>query len=391
MNDNMHALGQPVSYNVPYRIVFGSTSIINNYYWSEALKKNNYNSRTIMFDSPTFITKTIKWDIRIKRRKSNNKHLRFFFNFLLGVKVIFLFPFYVLKADLLVISFDGFLIGKIPLLWRTQSFFIKKFKKKILVIPYGSDSYVYKKVASSEIQNGLIDSYPMSDRDQKQIEKRVLYWLRRADLIIPGFMHIDIFTGKEAKYSTKDPFRLPSPLVIDVDSWSAKRSPISAGDCLEIAHMPNHRGYKGTSVITKVVEELQKEGYKIKFHLIEGVPNEQVKNLLCNRIHILIDQIYAIGYGLNAIEGMSSSCVVLSNLSNKEYIEMYENTYLAECPIVSVNKFTLKQELEKILSNPTTINDLSKKSRAYVEKYHSYDFFSKIFKDILDQLYQVRV
>jgi len=368
-------------------IAFGSTPIINNFYWSSALNQSGYNTKTIMFDTPTFITDKISWDIKIKHKKSENKLLHYFFKINTGIRAIFLFFRYLMKFDIFVISFDGFLIGKIPIAWRFQAYLFKFFGKKSIVIPYGGDSYVYDQVRSKAIQVGLMSSYPMSEKQQRNIMKRVNYWKKHASIILPGFMCADIFQDREI-FSLGKKLRIPSPLVIDVDTWKSKRHSLKDGDIIQIAHMPNHRGFKGTEKIIEIITELEKEGFNFKFSLIEGLSNEEVKILLKERIHILIDQMNFIGYGLNAIEGMANSCVVLANISDPRYTHMYSNTYFDMCPIISINELTLKAELKKIMLNYEKITEISYLSRMYVENYHSYSYFANIFKEVENFLYK---
>lgn len=367
------------------RIIFGSTPIINNYYWNTALKLYGYNTKTVMFKSTTFVTKSIIWDINLEYKKSE----RFFFKFLslqnTGFKAIFLFIRSLNQFEIILTSFDGFLIGKIPLIWRCQYYIFKALNKKVIIIPYGGDSYVYKNIKSEEIHQGLLDSYPMSKHKQKKISRRVEYWKKHADVILPGFMHADLFC--ETDLNSFKILKVPSPLIIDTNVWRSNKKPIGKGQVIEIAHMPNHRGFKGTEKILQVIKELENEGFNIKFHLIEGLPNDEVRKLLQHNVHILIDQIYAIGYGLNAIEGMASSCVVMANLSDQRYTSIYEGTYLDECPIISINKSNLKQELTNIILDYNRINELSRQSRDYVKNFHSYKYFSVLFGDILTYLH----
>jgi hypothetical protein len=369
------------------RIVFGSTPLINNFYWNDALKRNGYDTKTLMFNFSTYITKNIKWDISVAYLRSKNMYLNFFLNLGNGLRAIFMFLKYINKFDIFVISFDGFLIGRIPILWRSQAYLFKGLRKKIVLIPYGGDFYVYKNIKSKEIQVGIEDSYPMSEKAQKRIAQRVEYWKKHANLIFPGFAYPDMYKHSELNSYKNIFLTSPSPLIINEEIWVSKRVPLRKGQVIEIAHMPNHRGFKGTDKILEVIEELKNEGFQIKFHLIEKLSNDEVRLLMTNKIHILIDQIYFVGYALNSIEGMASSCVVMANLSDERYTSLYFNTYLDECPIVSINKSNLKQELTTIILDYNRINDLSKLSRNYVENFHSYKYFSILFGDIINSLY----
>ena len=371
------------------RIVFGSTPIINNYYWDAALKHYGYNSKTLVFNSTTYITESINWDIKIKFRNSEKRLLSYLFRIEAGVKATFSFVWHVFQFDIFVISFDGFLIGRIPVLWRAQSFIFRVLKKKVIAMPYGGDCYVYENVKSMDIQQGLIDSYPMTRKEQKIIARRVSYWKKHANIILPGFMYADIYNAEDI-HGFNNIKIIPSILAIDIDSWRSKRPPLVKGAVVEIAHMPNHRGLKGTEIIIEVIEELKTEGFKINFNLIEKRPNSEVRILMQDKIHILIDQIYAIGYGLNAIEAMASSCVVMANLSDQSYTSLFINSYLRHCPIISVNKSNLKQELIKIIRDHARINEVGDLSRTYIENFHSYEYFSSVLNELIKTLKETK-
>jgi len=371
------------------RVVFGSTPLINNSYWNEALNLSGYNSQTVMFNSTTHITRNTKWDVQIPLKFSENKLLNVCFKLGNGLRAIFSFIKYINQFDIFVISFDGFLIGKIPILWRCQSYVFKMLKKKIILIPYGGDFYVYRNVKSEEIRYGLQESYPMSKKKQNRIAHRVAYWKKHADLVVPGFAYTDIYKPCEANLFKNVFFTTPSPLIIDTDLWSSNKKPLKQGQIIEIAHMPNHRGFKGTEKIVEIVEQLKNEGFNIKFNLIERLPNKEVRKLMTDKIHILIDQIYFIGYALNSIEAMASSCVVMANLSDESYTSIYSETYLDECPVININKFNLKQELINVILDSNKINELSRSSRQYVENFHSYEYFSATFKAMIEMLYKV--
>lgn len=341
-----------------------------------------------MFSSVTHVTRDTKWDVYVPIMHSKKKFLNIYFQVGNGLRAIFCFIKYINQFDIFVISFDGFLIGRIPILWRCQSYVFKMLKKKIILIPYGGDFYVYRNVKSEELRYGLQESYPMSKKKQNRIAHIVAYWKKHADLVVPGFAYTDIYKPCEANLFKNVFFTTPSPLIIDTDLWSSNKKPLKQGQIIEIAHMPNHRGFKGTEKIVEIVEELKNEGFNIKFNLIERLPNNEVRKLMTDKIHILIDQIYFIGYALNSIEAMASSCVVLANLSDENYTSMYSGTYLGKCPVVSINQSNLKQELISLISDYNKINDLSIQSREYVQNFHSNDYFSMIFRKIIELLYK---
>ena len=87
------------------------------------------------------------------------------------------------------ISYNGFLWKTI--LARTEPLFFKISKKKIVVIPFGGDAYIYNRVCSSTLLHGLNISLPRASKRQEEITKRVELWNKSADVIIPGVMGFD--------------------------------------------------------------------------------------------------------------------------------------------------------------------------------------------------------
>ncbi len=176
--------------------------------------------------------------------------------------------------------------------------------------------------------------------------------------------------------------------IIDEDSWNSEvrnNSFDGLNSTVRIAHAPNHKGVKGTEFIISTVEELVQKGYKVELVLIEKMKNDEVKELL-KTCDILIDQLN-LGYALNAIEGMSLSMPVITNLTNDNYTKVFKQyAFLNECPLVSSDYETLYSVLEDLIQNSEKRKEIGKNGRRYIEKYHSkktaYLMFSNIYSNI---------
>jgi glycosyltransferase involved in cell wall biosynthesis len=357
------------------RLVFGSTPIINIKYYSSSLKKFGYSTETY----------TIKYYERINERGDWDRLLHEEFNFAPYYFRPFLaFLFSLFRYDVFFISFDGFFLGNTPLKY-FQASILKLANKKIVVIPYGGDSYVYRNIKSVYTIHGLLMSYPMASRNQKNISKNVDYWCKYADCVIPGIMGPDGFGRWDVI--------MPSTLMIDVEKlWKYSiRENISDGsmETVTVAHAPNHRGFKGTEFIIQAVEELIAEGFKIKLILLENLQNAEVRRILYESTDILIEQLIVTGHGLNAIEGMASGVPVISNLEDDSYVGPLRRwSYFEECPIVSSTPEKIKSNIIKLVKNPSLRKELGVAGRKYVEKYHSYKASIFLFNNILSFIYK---
>ena len=184
---------------------------------------------------------------------------------------------------------------------------------------------------------------------------------------------------------------LPNSLTLDLEKWkvgSNKSSSNGMDAPVVVAHSPNHRGCKGTEFIIKAVDQLKEEGLKIELRLLEGVKNDEVRNLLCENAHILIEQLIFTGHGLSGLEGMASCLPTISNLEDEEYtLPMRRWSYLDECPLVSATPENILDVLRKLVTNPKLRDELGKAGRKYVEKYHGYDSSHYLFSNVIDYIY----
>lgn len=354
------------------RLVWGEAPIINNVYWSNCMKE-------IGFKTETF---TDSFCYRINERNEYDRVIQDEFRFIpLYLKYYFGFLDSLFKYDIYFISFNGFF------LWRTicrsfESTLLKIAAKKIVIIPFGCDSYSYNRVRSVSLIHGLNSSLPQAAKNQREISRRVEHWCEKADVVIPGFMGPDGFGRWDVL--------VPSPLIIDLKGWEvSKRKSMADGasEVIKITHAPNFRGFKGSEFIINAVEKLQKEGFKIELNLLEKLKNHEVKKILQDETDILVEQIIFTGHALNGLEGMACGLPVLSNLEDESYTRHLRRwSYLDECPIVSTCPENLIDNLRTLITNPNLRNDLGKASRQYVEKYQGFEAGQYLFGEVINYL-----
>jgi len=355
-------------------LVWGATPIISNSYWSRAMRRSGYESETFTNGYFGTINCRENWDILIQEKYGNliPHILKYYLAFLESLT----------KYDVFFISFNGFFLGLTPL-WRLEGLFLRLAGKKIVVMPYGSDGYVYRLIRSTSIIHGLMMSYPSASRHQREIAARVNYWCSKADAVIPGLMGPDGFGRWDVL--------LPSQLHIDTEQWKKSiRMTWADGlsDPVYIAHAPNHRGCKGTEFIIKAVDILKEQGLNIELILLEKIQNSEVKKIFEHQVDILVDQIIFTGHGLNGLEGMASGLPVICNLEDETYILPFRRwSYFSECPIVSATPENLVDVLRKLVTRPELRHQLGKAGREYVEKYHGLDSAQYLFSNVIDYIY----
>lgn len=360
------------------RVLFGPCPIINNKYWANALRSKGYKADSITSVIPS-VNNNQPFDLLIEELiPIQGKRT----NWSLTKQKLQLFAHILREYDIFVMAFR-FNYFDNTFFYKKEAGLLHKYRKKIIIIPYGSDYYRYSKVIDHSLKHNLMIDVPAEIFNEKKIQERVDYWNAFADAVIMGIM-LDDATRWDC---------LPvSFLCIDMSSWhqTKKRQLANGHDSeVKIVHTPNHRGFKGTEFIVKAIRELKEEGLKIDFTLIEKMPNEDVRKILTAEADILVEQIIFTGYALSGIEGLAAGLTVLSNLENKDLTDIFRRySYLNECPIVSSSPETIKDNLRLLITQPDLRQQLGKAGRKYAEKYHSYHAFASLFSEIEKKIWK---
>lgn len=260
-----------------------------------------------------------------------------------------------------------------------SKYFFKIYKtlksKKIIVMPYGSDAFVYSKISDYNLRHVLNTDYPRLGLNEEYIQKRYFWINKLADFRIPCIIHIMTLSSWDILPVHYYPF--------DIDKMDEIRRKVAKYDVFTILHSPNHRGVKGTEYIMEAVNQLILEGYKIRIKLLEKIANKEVLIELAGS-HLLIEQVVG-GLALSAMEGMAAGLPVIANMNLPQNEVFRRYSYLNQCPIVNA-ALDVKSIKEAIIFAMNNYEELSKKSYAYAKKYHSYEANQIIWRNIFEAL-----
>lgn len=155
----------------------------------------------------------------------------------------------------------------------------------------------------------------------------------------------------------------------------AKYSPVypdaSSNAPIKIVHAANHRVFKGTDYLVRVVHELQKEGLAIELVLIEKLPNT-LALAHYKSADIIFDQCLIGFHGYFALEGMALGKPVMS------FVRRPADYLLApdECPIINTSLKTMKRDIAELCKDRQLLHEVGRKGRKYVENYFTIEAVS---------------
>jgi glycosyltransferase involved in cell wall biosynthesis len=362
------------------RLVWGAVPIISNKYWSNALIKSGFFSRTMMFSYQSSMNKSEDFDIDIYKLVSlRPRFVQNIYEYFLAPYVAFLYA--ILNFDIFHHSFAGGFLGATPL-WSLEAGYLRTAGKKLVIIPIGFDVYLCSQILDASLRHVLMAYRPRIVQREQQTRLRIDYWTRYADVIFVGTQIDGIGRWDVLAYNL---------ITIDTALWQAKERYSSAdgrNGAVHVLHSPNARSYKGTEFVINAVETLNAEGLDVRLILLEGKPNDEVRRVMLDEADILAEQFIAPSYALNGIEGMASGLPVMANLSNESYNRLFRRySYLNECPVLSTSPETLKENLRLLVTHPRLREELARAGREYVEKYHSERTAQYVFASIYDKIW----
>ncbi len=347
---------------------FGSTPILSNRYWAQALRAHGMEARTLMGEYYGTIN-----------RRSDYDH---YFDDLVPMWTAaplqsvlapyHAFLFLLLTARALHTSFNGGPLGPTAMA-EHEATLLKAAGVRTVVIGYGGDCTVYANVRDPSHRHAFLASYPNAARDEPRLRARLDRWNASADCIVTTIHSLDGHGRWDVL--SPSPFQIDTTLWAPIDVYSmhdGRSGPV------RVIHTPNHRGYKGTEFVIEAVRRLQREGLDIELDLLEGVQNSDVRARMRNA-DILAEQFIAPMYALSGIEGMATGLAVMANVADPGNHVFRRYSFLDECPVFGTSVELLVPHLRRLITDPALRRTLGLAGRQYVEKYHSFEAGHALF------------
>lgn len=354
------------------RLVWQSTPIKSLAYMARAMAERGYLSETAVTELYA-INRREDFDHLLFPAVSRGKLADYLCS---GWMAYRFFGYSLTRYDVFFMYFDGGVLRD-TLLAPLELKLLRLAGKKIVVMPYGSDAFVYDQMADPLWRHGLMMSYPAMGNHAGRVQRRVRRMTHDADVVVGCLVHFTSLPRWDILPLTCYP--------VDTQRIRPFSAPATSGP-IRIAHAANHRGVKGTEFLVQAVQTLRAEGLDIHLDLIERVPNHEALERI-GRADMYVDQL-VMGYALAALEGLALGRVVISPVDGLPATDLFRTySYLDECPIVSAGQRTIEDVLRALIARRAEWPEISARSRAFVEKRHSFEASARMFSAILDRVW----
>ena len=121
----------------------------------------------------------------------------------------------------------------------------------------------------------------------------------------------------------------------------------------------------------------------IELVFAENIPYDEYRYVL-DKANIIVDQIYSMSPGMNALTSLAKGKVVLSGAEASHYSIIGEEM---NKPIINItpDKKQVIHQIEYILDSRENIENMGLQGRMYIEKHHDYRLIAKKYIEVWEK------
>lgn len=347
----------------PVDVGMGPEPLINNVYHKKALALHGYTAETFV-DQVYFITS--EFDVRADL--SWPAPLRLLRAYGLFIRSVF-------RYKAMYLYFNGGPLMTRPWVWRLEPWLYRLARVHVVVMPYGADVQDMSRSRSLAFKDAMARDYPLQHLRRRRVVAQIDLWTQGASHVISGVEWVD--------YMIRWDTLMLGHFSIDIGQWRPVTADRPSAGPLRVLHAPNHRAIKGSDHFERAVDELRAEGVDVELVLLQGVPNDQIREVM-GSVDVVADQLIVGWYAMFALEAMAMGKAVMCYL-REDLVGLYESVGLVapgEIPLVNCDPMTVKATIRHLAENRHELVELGERGRRYVEDHHSLEYVGSVFAAI---------
>ncbi|GEM_PF-1767674 len=169
------------------------------------------------------------------------------------------------------------------------------------------------------------------------------------------------------------------PRGLELDNWQPIG--IQASERPLIVHAPSNPLVKGSRFIMEAVEQLQRENLSFEFKQLDRVPHEQAREWY-EKADIIVDQILIGATGVLTLEAWALAKPCVTFLREDLFQSFYQTSDL---PVANATPDTITTVLRNLIKDFEWREDLARRGRETVEKFHNINDIADQYASICEQ------
>lgn len=253
--------------------------------------------------------------------------------------------------------------------------FLKKHNNKLFLLSCGAD---YKSIAytdSGQLPYSILTPYKEGKGTAKDYENSLKFKTpafkelhKKLYKLVDGIIATDLDYHLPYKDDNNYLGLIPNPINIDAIPYN----PLDVETKIVVFQGINSTNYfaKGQDVFTEAIDLVKKEiPHQVEIICTTDLPYKEYMRAY-NRAHIILDQVYSLDQGYNALEAMTRGKVVFTG-AGKEFISNYNLRETVAIDAIPSAKHIAENIIE-LVNDPKSLEEISRSARNFILEHHDY-------------------
>lgn len=253
--------------------------------------------------------------------------------------------------------------------------YLKQHNKKLFLLSCGTDTKSVSYSTTGKLPYSILTPLQQGKGDKSQYEYALKYTSqayiklhKQLQLIVQGVIATDL--DYHLPYAGVDTYLglIPNPINTDKITYH----PLEIKDRIIIFQGINRNNYfpKGQDIFTQALAIVKEQiPEKVEIISTENLPYEEYMKTY-SKCHILLDQVYSLDQGYNALEAMARGKVVFTG-AGELFIKQYNLDHKVAID-ATPDAVHIANSLMELVNNPEKIKAISKNARKFIENHHNY-------------------
>ena len=253
--------------------------------------------------------------------------------------------------------------------------YLKENNRKLFLLSCGTDTKSVSYTKTGKLPYSILTPLEQGKGKKEQYEYALKYITapyidlhKKLYELVDGIIATDLDYHLPYKGDKKYLGLIPNP----VNKENIQYEPLNFDEKIIIFQGINRGNYypKGQDIFSQALEIVRAQApHKVDIISTQNLPYEEYMKTYTS-CHILLDQVYSLDQGYNALEAMARGKVVFTGAGN-HFTQQYRLTKIVAIDAVP-DPQKIANDLLELINHPEKLLQISKNAREFIEEHHDY-------------------